>query len=108
MKTEKHGSNWTAFCDPETGRYFAEIIYTSREGREEYHYEITRELYGRLGSFGEDVENERLIRTGHITYAFENTMYGTLGPERTVFDEEAEETRKALEQKRTRGLKDKR
>lgn len=23
------------------------------------------------------------------TYSFENTMYGTLGPERTVWDEEA-------------------
>ena len=28
MKTEKHGNNWTAYCDPDTNRYFAEIMYT--------------------------------------------------------------------------------
>ncbi|MBQ9467717.1 MAG: hypothetical protein IJU52_01765 [Clostridia bacterium] len=88
MKNEKRGCNWTAYFDPDTGRYFAEIIYTSREGREQYDYEITREIYERLGTFGDDVENERLIRTAKMAYSFENTMYGTLGPERTVWDEE--------------------
>ena len=91
MKTKKKGNNWTAYFDPETGRYFAEIVYTSREGREQYNYEITREIYDRLGTFGDDVENERLIKTAEMTYSFENTMYGTLGPERTVWDEEANE-----------------
>lgn len=86
---KKQGNNWTAFCDPDTGRYFAEIIYTSREGREEYDFEITREIYDRLGTFADDVENERLIKTAKRTYSFENTMYGTIGPERTVWDEEA-------------------
>lgn len=90
MKMKK-GSCWTAYRDPGTNRYFAEIIYTSREGREQYDYEITREIYDRLGSFSEDYENERLIRTGKRTYSFENTMYGTLGPERVVWDEEAYE-----------------
>ena len=87
----KKGNNWMAYFDPETKRYFAEIIYTSREGREQYNYEITQEIFGRLGTFAEDVENERLIKTSKITYSFENTMYGTLGPERTVWDEEAYE-----------------
>ena len=91
MKTKKQGNNWTAYSDPETGRYFAEIMYTSREGREEYHFELTRDLYDRLGTFQEDVDNERLIKTGTPTYSFENTMYGTLGPERLVWDEEADE-----------------
>ena len=91
MKTKKKGNNWTAYYDPETGRYFAEIMYTSREGREQYNYEITKEIYDRLGTFGDDVENERLIKTANMTYSFENTMYGTLGPERTVWDEEANE-----------------
>ncbi len=86
---KKKGSCWTAYYDSETNRYFAEIIYTSREGREQYDYEITKEIFDRLGSFGEDYENERLIRTAKITYSFENTMYGTLGPERTIWDEEA-------------------
>ena len=91
MKTKKKGNKWTAYYDPDTKRYFAEIIYTSREGREQYNYEITQDIYDRLGSFGDDVENERLIKTGEIAYSFENTMYGTLGPERTVWNEEANE-----------------
>ena len=106
MKTKKQGSNWTAYYDPETGRYFAEIMYTSREGREQYDYEITAEIYSRLGTFGDDVENERLIKTANMTYSFENTMYGTRGPERTVWDEEASETmRKAVkkQEKKKRG-----
>ena len=89
MKTKKTGNNWTAYYDLDTGRYFAEIMYTSREGREQYNYEITKEIYDRLGTFGDDVENEILIKTAKMTYSFENTMYGTLGPERTVWDEEA-------------------
>lgn len=92
MKTKKKGNNWTAFYDPDTRRYFAEIIYTSREGREQYNYEITADIYARLGTFNDDVDNERLIKEAKMTYSFENTMYGTLGPERTVWDEEANET----------------
>ena len=91
MKTKKEGNNWGAYYDPDSHRYFAEIIYTSREGREQYNYEITQDIYARLGTFAEDVENERLIKTGDMSYSFENTMYGTLGPERTVWNEEAEE-----------------
>ncbi len=103
MRTKKKGSCWTAYYDPDTGRYFAEIIYTSREGREQYNYEITQDIYGRLGTFADDVENERLIKTAKMTYSFENTMYGTLGPERTVWDEEANEAMKAAEAKQNRG-----
>ena len=91
MKEKKQGNCWTAYYDAETGRYFAEIMYTSREGREQYDYEITKEIYDRLGSFTDDTDNERLIKTAKMTYSFENTMYGTLGPERTVWDEEANE-----------------
>lgn len=94
MKAEKHGNNWKAYYDSETGRYFAEIMYTSREGREQYDYEITEDIYARLGTFGDDTDNERLIKTAKMTYSFENTMYGTLGPERTVWDEEADEAMK--------------
>ncbi|MBR2134267.1 MAG: hypothetical protein IJ851_06100 [Eubacterium sp.] len=83
--------NWTAFFDEDNNRYFAEIIYTSREGREQYNYEITQDIYSRLGTFDSDNENERLIKTANMIYSFENTMYGTLGPERTVLDEEAYE-----------------
>ena len=94
MKTKKQGNNWTAFFDSETGRYFAEIIYTSREGREQYNYEISKEIYSRLGKSGNDTDNERLIKSARMIYSFENTMYGTLGSERTVWDEEALEMMK--------------
>ena len=98
MNTKKQGNCWTAYFDPETGRYFAEVIYTSREGREQYDYEITKEIFDRLGTFADDTDNERLIKTAEMTYSFENTMYGTLGPERTVWDEEANEAmKKAVE-----------
>ena len=99
MKNQKHGSCWSAFFDPDTGRYFAEIMYTSREGREQYDYEITKDIFDRLGTFGDDIENERLIRSAKMTHSFENTMYGTLGPERTVWDEEAEDVRIKAEKK---------
>ena len=94
MTTTKKGNNWTAYYDPEAGRYFAEIIYTSREGREQYDFEITKEIYDRLGTFEKDYENDELIKTAKRTYSFENTMYGTLGPERLVWDEEADEAMK--------------
>ena len=104
---KKKGSCWTAYYNPETNRYFAEIIYTSREGREQYDYEITKEIFDRLGSFGEDYENERLIRTAKITYSFENTMYGTLGPERTVWDRHKEKYKRKAERRRNRRKKPK-
>ncbi len=107
MKTKKHGNNWTAYYDPDTGRYFAEIMYTSREGREQYDYEITEDIYCRLGTFRDDIDNERLIKTAKMTYSFENTMYGTLGPERTVWDEEANEAMKAAESKQNTDRKKK-
>ena len=89
MKNKKKGNYWTAYHDPETGRYFAELMYISREGMEDYRYEITQNIYDKLGTFSKDSENEELIRTGNRTYSFENTMYGTLGPEKTVWDDEA-------------------
>ncbi len=100
MKKEKHGNNWTAYYDSETKRYFAEIIYTSREGREQYDYEITKDIYNRLGTFEDDFDNERLIKTADMTYSFENTMYGTLGPERIVWNEEADEVMRKFMKKR--------
>ena len=58
MKTMKKGNYWTAYYDPETKRYFAEIMYISREGMEDYKYEITQGIYDRLGTFGKDSEDE--------------------------------------------------
>ena len=107
MKNEKKGNNWHAFYDPGTGRYFAEIMYTSREGFEDYKYEITKDIYSRLGTFGEDYENEMLIKTAEMLYSFENTMYGTLGPERSVRDGEALGVMDAAEEKKRRGKKKK-
>ena len=41
MKNKKQGNNWTAYYDNDTKRYFAEIMYTSREGREQYFCRCT-------------------------------------------------------------------
>ena len=46
------------------------------------------ETFGGCYDFGEEDE------PGEMAYSFENTMYGTLGPERTVWDEEANEAMK--------------
>ena len=94
METKKKGNYWTAYYDPETNRYFAEILHISREGMENFNYEITQEIYEKLGTFTNDSDNEELIRNGEITYSFENTMYGTLGPERLVWNDEANEAMK--------------
>ncbi|MBO4630294.1 MAG: hypothetical protein J5858_00085, partial [Lentisphaeria bacterium] len=107
MEHKKKGNNWTAYYDSETDRYFAEIMYTSREGREQYDYEITKDIYSRLGTFGDDTDNERLIKTADMTYSFENTMYGTLGPERTVWDEEALKTMEKAVQNQEKKEKEK-
>ncbi len=103
VKTEKRGGSWTAYYDADTGRHFARIMHISREGLEQYDYEITQEIYARLGGFGDDAENERLIRTAKPVYSFENTMYGTLGPERTVWDGEAHEAMLGHERKKRKG-----
>ena len=103
MKTKKQGGCWTAYYDTDTDRYFARIMSISREGIEQYDYEITRDIYARLGSSGDDSDNEMLIREGKMTYSFENTMYGTLGPERTVWDDEAHETMKKCVKKNPDG-----
>ncbi|MBQ7714445.1 MAG: hypothetical protein IJT70_01095 [Clostridia bacterium] len=42
-----------AYYDPDTGKYFAEIMYASRERREEHDCEITRDMYCRLKTFGD-------------------------------------------------------
>jgi flagellar biosynthesis regulator FlbT len=99
MKTEKNGSHWKAYFDPETNRYFAEILYINREGIEQFNYEITKDIYDRLGTFSNDTDNEELIREAKRTYSLMNTMYGTLGPERVVWDEEANELMNKVQKK---------
>ncbi len=101
MKTEKSGNCWKAYFDPETKKYCARIMYISREGLEQYDYEITEDVFDRLGTFDDDTENEHLIKEGKLAYSFENTMYGTLGPERTVWDEQTHDAMNAYEKKKT-------
>ena len=101
MVTEKHGGHWTAYYDPDTNRYFAQIMYISREGLEQYNYEISQDVFERLGTFGDDHDNIELIQSAKMTYSFENTMYGTLGPERTVWDEQTHDAMNAYEKKKT-------
>ena len=62
-------------------------MYTNREGQTRFLYEISKEVFDRLGSFPDDYDNDRLIETGRLLFRFEDTMYGTMGPERSVHDD---------------------
>ena len=82
--------------------YTMEQWTRDRECKARPGQEITEDVYNRLGTFSDDIDNERLIKTARMTYSFENTMYGTLGPERTVWDEEANEAMKSAEAKQNK------
>lgn len=86
MKLCKEGNCWKACYDQQCNKYFGHLMYTNREGQTRYLYEITKEVFDRLGSFPDDYDNDQLIQTGRLLFHFENTMYGTLGPERYVLD----------------------
>ena len=87
MKLCKEGNCWKACYDQNHNKYFGHLMYTNREGQTRYLYEITKEVFDRLGSFPEDYDNDRLIETGRLLFRFEDTMYGTLGPEHYVYDD---------------------
>lgn len=87
MKLFKEGNYWKACYDQQHKKYFAHLMYTNREGQTRYLYEITKEVFDRLGSFPDDYDNDRLIETGRLLFRFEDTMYGTMGPEWSVHDE---------------------
>ncbi|MBR3251406.1 MAG: hypothetical protein IKF80_06830 [Erysipelotrichaceae bacterium] len=77
---------------------------TGHEDREQDNYEITRNIFDRLGTFADDGENERLIKNAKMTNSFENMMYVTLGPERTILDEETYKTMSEYERKKKEEL----
>lgn len=87
MKLLKEGNCWKACYDQKHNKYLGRLVYTDREGQTRELYEITKEIFDRLGSFPDDYDNDRLIQTGRLLYRFEDTMYGTLGPVNTVYDD---------------------
>lgn len=87
MKMYKQGNCWKACYDQDCRKYYGYLMYTNREGQTRLLYEITKEIFDRLGSFPNDYENDELIKTGRRLFSFENTMYGTMGPERYVLDD---------------------
>ena len=87
MKKLKEGNCWKACFDQKHNKYLGRIVCTNREGQTRELYEITGEVFNRLGSFPDDYDNECLIRTGKLLFRFEDTMYGTLGPVNTVYDD---------------------
>lgn len=87
MKKLKEGIYWKACYDQRHNKYLGHIVCTNREGQTRELYEITSEIFNRLGSFSEDIDNERLIRTGKLLFRFEDTIYGTLGPVSSVYDD---------------------
>lgn len=105
MKLCKEGNCWRACYDQERRKYYAYLMYTNREGQTRFLYEITKEIFDRLGSFPNDYDNDSLIKTGRLLFHFENTMYGTMGPERMTLDdsyteEDFDKTFDTLKQKR--------
>ena len=86
MKLFKEGNCWKACYDQERRKHYGYLMYTNREGQTRYLYEITKEVFDRLGSFPDDYDNDRMIQTGRLLFRFENTMYGTMGPEYATFD----------------------
>ena len=87
MQLLKKGSGWTACFDKNHNRYVAELYNTDREGCTRNLFEITQDIFARLGTFADNYENEKLMKTGRELYYFENTMYGTQGPHKVVFDD---------------------
>lgn len=87
MKLFKEGNCWKACYDKERRKHYGYLMYTNREGQTRYLYEITKEVFDRLGSFPDDYDNDRMIQTGRLLFRFENTMYGTMGPEYVTFDD---------------------
>ena len=87
MKLFKEGNCWKACYDQERRKHYGYLMYTNREGQTRYLYEITKEVFDRLGSFPDDYDNDRMIQTGRLLFRFENTMYGTMGPEYMTFDD---------------------
>ncbi len=87
MKKLKEGNCWKACFDQKHNKYLGRIVCTNREGQTRELYEITGEVFNRLGSFADDYDNECLIRTGKLLFRFEDTMYGTLGPVYSVYDD---------------------
>ena len=86
MKLYKEGNYWKACYDQQRKKYYGYLMYTDREGQTRHLYEITKEIFDRLGSFPDDYDNDQLIQTGRLLFHFENTMYGTMGPEHHVLD----------------------
>ena len=87
MKLFKEGNCWKACYDQERRKHYGYLMYTNREGQTRYLYEITKEVFDRLGSFPDDYDHDRMIQTGRLLFRFENTMYGTMGPEYVTFDD---------------------
>ena len=87
MKLYKEGNYWKACYDQERRKYYGYLMYTNREGQTRFLFEITKEIFDRLGSFPNDYDNDRFIETGRLLFRFENTMYGTMGPEYATFDD---------------------
>ena len=102
MKLCKEGNCWKACYDQERNKYFGQLMYTNREGQTRYLYEITKEIFDRLGSFPEDYDNDRLIETGRLLFRFEDTMYGTLVYDDSYTESDFDKAFESLTKKRKR------
>ena len=97
MKCLKSGTYWTAYHDNKNNRYVARLVFTSYEGQELYDYEITKEIYDKLGSFEDDYDNVGLIKTARMTHSMEDTRH-TPHAINSVYDDNWEAVFKAAYQ----------
>lgn len=97
MKCLKSGTYWTAYYDNRNERYVARLVFTSYEGQELYDYEITKEIYDKLGSFEDDYDNVGLIKTARMTHSMEDTRH-TPHTINSVYDDNWEAVFKAAYQ----------
>ena len=89
MQCLKRGEHWAAYYDNKNERYVARRSFTSYEGTEIYHYELTKEIYDKLGSFENDYDNVSLIRTATLTHSMEDTRHTPCAID-TVYDKDWE------------------
>ena len=84
--TARNASHWTVCYDMELGIYTARIGFGGAGGGSVQLYQITKEIFDKVGSFeDDDYKSERLIETGRLLYGYETSKYAS-GPEERVFD----------------------
>ncbi|MCQ2974620.1 MAG: hypothetical protein MJ211_07380 [Bacteroidales bacterium] len=72
---DEYSSWWTVCFNNETQQYTAEINFQGPLSGNYYLYEITKEIYDKVGTFeNDDFKTEDLIKTGRILFEDHNNV----------------------------------